>query len=142
MGTRGAWLLHRLAPPRVDPARTAGPAGVRVLAARRHTAHDERKFAIACKLSGNDAIVIIGRAAEPPVLLVEGDGARLFPAPEAGLPAADADPDRVRPERPDGRLVLRHLRRVRQRVGGLRPGVLHQDRHTARPAPRCCCCGT
>jgi len=61
------------------------------------------KFAIACKLSGNDAIVIIGRAAEPPVLLVEGDGARLFPAPEAGLPAADADPDRVRPERPDGR---------------------------------------
>ena len=29
----GTWLLHRLAPPGVDPTRTRGTAGVRVLAA-------------------------------------------------------------------------------------------------------------
>ena len=50
------------------------------------------RFAIAGKLTGNDAIVVRGRAAELSVLLVDGDGARLEPAPElAGLPAAEAE---------------------------------------------------
>ncbi len=50
------------------------------------------QFAIAGKLTGNDAIVIRGRADELSVLLIDGDGPRLEPAPElAGLAAADAE---------------------------------------------------
>ncbi|OLT03966.1 hypothetical protein BJF90_25030 [Pseudonocardia sp. CNS-004] len=50
------------------------------------------RFAIAGKLTGNDAIVVRGKAAQLSVLLVDGDGARLEPTPElAGLPAAEAE---------------------------------------------------
>ena len=50
------------------------------------------QFAIAGKLTGHDAIVVRGRADELSVLLIDGDGPRLEPAPElAGLSAADAE---------------------------------------------------
>jgi aldehyde:ferredoxin oxidoreductase len=49
-------------------------------------------FAIAGKLTGNDAIVVRGACDEPSVLLIDGDGARLEPAGDLwGLSAADAE---------------------------------------------------
>jgi aldehyde:ferredoxin oxidoreductase len=49
-------------------------------------------FAIAGKLTGHDAIVLRGRCAQPSILLVDGDGARLAPADEVwGRSAADAE---------------------------------------------------
>jgi aldehyde:ferredoxin oxidoreductase len=113
----GTWLLHRLAPPGVDPLAPAAPlafvfsplvgtplttsAKFAVVAKSPLTglltdALASSRFAIAGKLTGNDAIVVRGRAAELSVLLVDGgeDGgsARLEPAPElAGLPAAQAE---------------------------------------------------
>ena len=49
-------------------------------------------FAIAGKLTGNDAIVVRGACREPSVLLVDGDGPRLEPAADLwGLPAAEAE---------------------------------------------------
>jgi aldehyde:ferredoxin oxidoreductase len=109
----GTWLLHRLAPPRVDPL--AGPAplafvfsslvGTSLTTSAKFAvvakspltglltdALASSQFAIAGKLTGHDAIVIRGRADELSVLLVDGDGARLEPAPElAGLSAAEAE---------------------------------------------------
>ncbi|MGH3758052.1 aldehyde ferredoxin oxidoreductase family protein [Actinophytocola sp.] len=109
----GTWLLHRLAPPRVDPLDPAAPlafvfsslvgtplttsAKFAVVAKSPLTglltdALASSQFAIAGKLTGHDAIVIRGRADELSVLLVDGDGARLEPAPElAGLPAAETE---------------------------------------------------
>jgi aldehyde:ferredoxin oxidoreductase len=44
-------------------------------------------FAIAGKLSGNDALVVRGRATRPRLLLVDGDGARVQDAADLwGLP--------------------------------------------------------
>ena len=110
----GTWLMHRLGRPQGRPARPRGAARLRVLLARRHPADHLRQvrggrqvsrspagsptrsppshFAIAGKLTGVDAIVIRGRADELSVLLIDGDGPRLEPAPElAGLAAADAE---------------------------------------------------
>ena len=109
----GTWLLHRLAPPGVDPLAPEAPlafvfsplvgtplttsAKFAVVAKSPLTglltdALASSRFAIAGKLTGNDAIVVRGRAAGLSVLLVDGDGARLEPAPElAGLPAARAE---------------------------------------------------
>ncbi|MGH3875805.1 MAG: aldehyde ferredoxin oxidoreductase family protein [Actinophytocola sp.] len=109
----GTWLMHRLAPPRVDPLAPEAPlafvfsslvgtplttsAKFAVVAKSPLTglltdALASSQFAISGKLTGHDAIVIRGRADELSVLLVDGDGARLEPAPElAGLPAADAE---------------------------------------------------
>ncbi len=110
----GTWLLHRLAPPGVDPLAPDAPlafvfsplvgtplttsAKFAVVAKSPLTglltdALASSRFAIAGKLTGNDAIVVRGRAADLSVLLVDGgDGARLEPAPElAGLPAAQAE---------------------------------------------------
>jgi aldehyde:ferredoxin oxidoreductase len=109
----GTWLLHRLAPPQVDPLAPQAPlafvfsalvgtplttsAKFAVLAKSPLTglltdALASSQFAIAGKLTGHDAIVIRGRADELSVLLVDGDGARLEPAPElAGLSAAEAE---------------------------------------------------
>ena len=109
----GTWLLHRLTPAGVDPL---GPdaalafvfsplvgtplttsAKFAVVAKSPLTglltdALASSQFAIAGKLTGNDAIVVRGRAAELSVLLVDGDGVRLEPAPEfAGLSAAEAE---------------------------------------------------
>ncbi|GAA0895873.1 aldehyde ferredoxin oxidoreductase family protein [Pseudonocardia zijingensis] len=109
----GTWLMHRLAPPRVDPLAPEAPlafvfsplvgtplttsAKFAVVAKSPLTglltdALASSRFAIAGKLTGHDAIVVRGRAAQLSVLLVDGDGARLEPAPElAGVSAAQAE---------------------------------------------------
>jgi aldehyde:ferredoxin oxidoreductase len=109
----GTWLMHRLGPPRVDPLAPGAPlafvfsslvgtplttsAKFAVVAKSPLTglltdALASSQFAIAGKLTGHDALVIRGRADELSVLLIDGAGPRLEPAPElAGLPAADAE---------------------------------------------------
>jgi aldehyde:ferredoxin oxidoreductase len=109
----GTWLMHHLAPPRVDPLAPGAPlafvfsalvgtplttsAKFAVVAKSPLTglltdALASSQFAISGKLTGHDAIVILGRADELSVLLVDGDGPRLEPAPELeGLSAADAE---------------------------------------------------
>ncbi|MGE3288075.1 MAG: aldehyde ferredoxin oxidoreductase family protein [Pseudonocardia sp.] len=109
----GTWLLHRLAPPKVDPLAPAAPlafvfsalvgtplttsAKFAVVAKSPLTglitdALASSQFAIAGKLTGNDAIVVRGRADGLSALLVGHDGVRLEPVPElAGLPAAEAE---------------------------------------------------
>jgi aldehyde:ferredoxin oxidoreductase len=109
----GTWLLHRLSPPRTDPLASAAPlvfvfsplvgtplttsAKFAVLAKSPLTgmitdALASSQFAISGKLTGNDAIVIRGRADVLSVLMIGPDGVRLEPAPElAGMPAADAE---------------------------------------------------
>jgi aldehyde:ferredoxin oxidoreductase len=113
----GAWLMHRLAPPRVDPLAPEAPlafvfsplVGTPLTTSAKfavvskspltgllNDALASSHFAIAGKLTGNDALVVRGACAEPSVLLVDGEGARLEPAGELwGLPAADAE-DRLR----------------------------------------------
>ncbi|HWD06210.1 MAG TPA: aldehyde ferredoxin oxidoreductase family protein [Amycolatopsis sp.] len=109
----GTWLLHRLAPPRVDPLAPEAPlafvfsslvgtplttsAKFAVVAKSPLTglltdALASSRFAIAGKLTGHDALVVRGRAARLSVLLIDGGEVRLEPAPElAGLPAAEAE---------------------------------------------------
>ncbi|MEO3867363.1 aldehyde ferredoxin oxidoreductase C-terminal domain-containing protein [Nonomuraea sp. B12E4] len=109
----GTWLLHRLAPAGIDPLSPRAPlafvfsslvgtplttsAKFAVVAKSPLTglltdALASSQFAIAGKLTGHDAIVIRGRADELSVLLIDGDGVRLEPAPElAGLTAAEAE---------------------------------------------------
>jgi aldehyde:ferredoxin oxidoreductase len=109
----GAWLMHRLAPPRVDPLAPEAPlafcfsplvgtplttsAKFAVVAKSPLTgmlndALASSHFAIAGKLTGHDAIVVTGACAEPSALLIDGDGARLEPAGDLwGLPAAEAE---------------------------------------------------
>jgi aldehyde:ferredoxin oxidoreductase len=109
----GAWLMHRLAPPGVDPLSPEAPlafcfsplvgtplttsAKFAVVAKSPLTgllndALASSHFAIAGKLTGHDAIVVRGACAEPSVLLIDGDGPRLEPAGDLwGLPAAEAE---------------------------------------------------
>jgi len=109
----GAWLMHRLAPAGVDPLAPAAPltfvfsplvgtplttsAKFAVVAKSPLTgllndALASSHFAIAGKLTGNDAIVLRGACERPSVLVVDGDGARILPAPRLwGLSAADAE---------------------------------------------------
>ena len=107
----GAWLLHRLAPPGVDALAPEAPlafvfsplvgtslttsAKFAVVAKSPLTgmltdALASSHFAIAGKLTGNDAIVVHGARSELSVLCVDGDGVRFEAAPDlAGLSAAD-----------------------------------------------------
>src|SRR5919107_1777896 len=109
----GTQLIHRLAPAGVDPLAPEAPlafvfsplvgtplttsAKFAVVAKSPLTgllndALASSHFAIAGKLTGHDAIVVRGACAEPPVLLIDGDGPRLEPAGDLwGLPAADAE---------------------------------------------------
>ena len=109
----GAWLLHRLAPPGVDPLSAQAPlafvfsplvgtplttsAKFAVVAKSPLTgmlndALASSQFAISGKLTGHDAIVLTGRATDPSVLLVDGEGARLVAARDTwGVPAAEAE---------------------------------------------------
>jgi aldehyde:ferredoxin oxidoreductase len=109
----GTWLMHRLAPPGVDPLAPEAPlafvfsplvgtplttsAKFAVVAKSPLTgmlndALSSSHFAIAGKLTGHDAIVVRGACPEPSALLVDADGARLEPAgDEWGLPAAEAE---------------------------------------------------
>ena len=109
----GAWLMHRLAPPGVDPLAPAAPlafvfsplvgtplttsAKFAVVAKSPLTgmlndALSSSQFAIAGKLTGHDAIVVHGACERPSVLLVDAGGARLTDAADlGGLPAAEAE---------------------------------------------------
>ncbi|MBV9012059.1 MAG: hypothetical protein JO281_09705 [Pseudonocardiales bacterium] len=109
----GAWLLHRLAPPRVTACSAAAPlafvfsplvgtplttsAKFAVVAKSPLTgmlndALASSQFAISGKLTGHDAIVLTGRAPTPSVLLVDGPTPRLPAAGDTwGLPAAQAE---------------------------------------------------
>jgi aldehyde:ferredoxin oxidoreductase len=125
----GAWLMHRLAPPGVDPLAPAAPlafvfsplvgtplttsAKFAVVAKSPLTgmlndALSSSHFAISGKLTGHDAIVVRGACERPSVLLVDGDGVRLTDAADLwGLPAAEAE------------------RRLRERLGrGWRAAVI------------------
>ena len=108
-----AWLMHRLAPPRVDPLAPEAPLAFvfsplvgtplttsakfavvskSPLTGMLNDALASSHFAIAGKLTGNDAIVIRGACDEPSVLLVDAGGARVEPADELwGLPADQAE---------------------------------------------------
>src|SRR5215472_10352698 len=108
----GAWLMHRLGPPGVDPLAEAPLAFVfsplvgtplttsakfavvakSPLTGMLNDALASSQFAIAGKLTGHDAIVISGRSERLSVLLVDGYGTRLIDAADfAGLSAAEAD---------------------------------------------------
>ena len=109
----GTWLMHRLAPPEVDPLGPDAPlafvfsplvgtplttsAKFAVVAKSPLTgllndALASSHFAIQGKLTGNDAIVVRGACEEPSVLLVEGEGARMEPADDLwGLSSAAAE---------------------------------------------------
>jgi aldehyde:ferredoxin oxidoreductase len=109
----GAWLMHRLGPPGVDPLAPEAPlafvfsplvgtplttsAKFAVVAKSPLTgmltdALASSHFAISGKLTGHDAIVVRGAARQLSVLLVDGDGARLADAADLrGLPAAQAE---------------------------------------------------
>jgi aldehyde:ferredoxin oxidoreductase len=109
----GAWLLHELAPAGVDPLGPEAPlafvfsplvgtplttsAKFAVVAKSPLTgmltdALASSHFAIAGKLTGHDAIVLVGRAAAPTTVVVDGDGVRLLDAgPQWGLTAAEAE---------------------------------------------------
>src|SRR2546423_166391 len=108
----GAWLMHRLGPPGVDPLAPEAPlafvfsplvgtplttsAKFAVVAKSPLTgmlndALASSHFAIAGKLTGHDAIVVRGACAGPSALLIDGDGARIEDAGDLwGLPAAEA----------------------------------------------------
>jgi aldehyde:ferredoxin oxidoreductase len=109
----GAWLMHRLAPPGIDPLAPEAPlafvfsplvgtplttsAKFAVVAKSPLTgmlndALSSSHFAISGKLTGNDAIVIRGACRRLSALLVDGDGVRLADAADlSGLPAAEAE---------------------------------------------------
>jgi len=109
----GAWLMHALGPPGVDPLAPEAPlafvfsplvgtplttsAKFAVVAKSPLTgmlndALSSSHFAISGKLTGYDAIVIRGACDRPSVLLVDGDGARLADAADLqGRPAAEAE---------------------------------------------------
>ena len=113
----GAWLMHRLAPAGVDalapeaplafcfsplvgtPLTTSAKFAVVAkspLTGMLNDALASSHFAIAGKLTGNDAIVVRGACEEPSVLLVDGDGPRLQAAGDLwGLSAQEAE-DRLR----------------------------------------------
>jgi aldehyde:ferredoxin oxidoreductase len=108
----GAWLMHRLGPPGVDPLAPEAPlafvfsplvgtplttsAKFAVVAKSPLTgmltdALASSQFAIAGKLTGHDAIVVRGACRQPSVLLVDGDGVRVTSAEDlAGLSSAQA----------------------------------------------------
>jgi aldehyde:ferredoxin oxidoreductase len=113
----GAWLMHELAPPLVDPLGPEAPlafcfsplvgtplttsAKFAVVAKSPLTgllndALASSHFAIAGKLTGHDAIVVRGACQEPSVLLVDGDGPRLEPAGDLWGHSADEAEQRLR----------------------------------------------
>jgi aldehyde:ferredoxin oxidoreductase len=109
----GAWLMHELGPPGVDPLAPEAPlafvfsplvgtplttsAKFAVVAKSPLTgllndALSSSHFAISGKLTGHDAIVVHGACAEPSVLLIDGGETRLIGAADLwGRPAAEAE---------------------------------------------------
>src|SRR5579863_1983979 len=109
----GTWLMHRLAPPGVDPLGEQAPLAFvssplvgtplttsakfavvskSPLTGMLNDALSSSHFAISGKLTGHDAIVVRGACERPSVLLVDSGGARLADAADLwGLPAAQAE---------------------------------------------------
>src|SRR5919108_4403432 len=109
----GTELLHRLAPPGVEPLAPEAPlafvfsplvgtplttsAKFAVVAKspltdRLNDALASSHFAIAGKLTGHDALVVRGACETPSALIVDGRGARVIDAGDLwGLPAAEAE---------------------------------------------------
>ncbi len=109
----GAWLMHELCPPGVDPLEPPAPlmfvfsplvgtplttsakfavVAKSPLTGRLTDALASSHFAIAGKLTGHDAIVVRGRCAEPSVAVIDGDSVTLTPAADLwGLSAAEAE---------------------------------------------------
>jgi aldehyde:ferredoxin oxidoreductase len=109
----GTHLLHELAPPGVEPLAAEAPlafvfsplvgtplttsAKFAVVAKspltdRLNDALASSHFAIAGKLTGNDAIVVRGACDTPSALIIDGDGSRIIDAADLwGLPAAEAE---------------------------------------------------
>ncbi len=109
----GAWLLHELSPPGVEPLSPEAPlafvfsplvgtplttsAKFAVVAKSPLTglltdALASSHFAIAGKLTGHDAIVLVGRAASPVTVAVGPDGVQVLDAaPQWGRTAAEAE---------------------------------------------------
>jgi aldehyde:ferredoxin oxidoreductase len=109
----GAWLMHELCPPRVDPLDPAAPLAFvfsplvgtplttsakfavvakSPLTGRLTDALASSHFAIAGKLTGHDAIVLKGAFETPSVLMIDGDTLEVRPADDLwGLPAAQAE---------------------------------------------------
>jgi aldehyde:ferredoxin oxidoreductase len=125
----GAWLMHRLGPPGVDPLAPEAPlafvfsplvgtplttsAKFAVVAKSPLTgllndALSSSHFAISGKLTGHDAIVVRGACPRPSALLVDGDSVELIDAADLwGRPAGEAE------------------RRLRERLGrGWRSAVI------------------
>jgi len=113
----GTWLMHHLAPVGVDPLHPESPlafvfsplvgtplttsakfavVGKSPLTGLLNDALSSSHFAIAGKLTGNDAIVVHGRAERPSVLLVDGDGARIEPVEDLWGLTADEAEERLR----------------------------------------------
>jgi aldehyde:ferredoxin oxidoreductase len=113
----GAWLMHRVAPPGVEPLAPEAPlafvfsplvgtplttsAKFAVVAKSPLTgllndALASSHFAIAGKLTGNDAIVVRGACDVPSVLLVDGNGVRVERAADLWGLSASATEDQLR----------------------------------------------
>ena len=113
----GTWLMHRLAPPGAEPLAPESPlafvfsplvgtplttsAKFAVVAKSPLTgllndALASSHFAIAGKLTGNDAIVVRGACDVPSVLLVDGNGVRVEHAAELWGLSASATEDHLR----------------------------------------------
>lgn len=97
----GTWLLHREAPPGVDPLSPDAPlvfcfsplvgtplttsakfavVAKSPLTLRLNDALSSSHFAIAGKRTGADALVLIGRASRPGLLVIDDGGVRIEPA--------------------------------------------------------------
>jgi len=147
----GAALMHRLGPPRVDPLSPRAPlayvfsplvgtplttsAKFAVVAKSPLTglltdALASSHFAIAGKLTGYDAIVMLGARATPSVLLIDEDGARFQDAADlSGLTASQTS------------TALRHRLGRGWRVAAIGPAgergvryatISHDGRHAGR----------
>jgi aldehyde:ferredoxin oxidoreductase len=108
----GTWLLHRAAPARIDPLDPQAPlifafsalvgtplttsAKFAVVAKspltnRLNDALSSSHFALAGKRTGADALVLVGRADTPSIVIVDDGQVRIEPAPDVwGLPTDDA----------------------------------------------------
>lgn len=107
-----AWLLHKEAPPRVEPLDPAAPllfslsplvgtplttsakfavVAKSPLTERFNDALASSHFALAAKRTGVDALVLIGACREPAILLVDDSGVRFEPAGDLwGQPSDEA----------------------------------------------------
>jgi len=109
----GVHLARELSPPDLDPLAPEAPVvfvfsplvgtplttsakfavvAKSPLTGQLNDALSSSHFAIAGRMTGNEAIAIVGRAPEPSVCLIDSDGVRVLAAPDLwGLPAAEAE---------------------------------------------------